>query len=234
MNYTIEEFKPLNTELTIDNVSYFYSPLTLHHEVIFINLYGSIPKMLKKLSDEPTEIFKISWQLIDQSRFNYNYAEFLKVLTECNEEKIELGKKLNTLLNQSIAQSQPLIKNIKRYKESQEIAASKSESKPCYAVYYDRLAKRYSYTIDQFYSLTLRQVHILLKTSEEESYKELEIEAALRDKKLKDRPKYEDIPIEQEQQQEAQAIDAMKRLKAAHKLGVDLNEYDEMVRQGKV
>ena len=107
----------------------------------------------------------------------------------------------------------PLIKNSQRLKELNDIKNLDDESKPCYARYYDTLAKRYGYTIEQFYGLTLRQVHILLNTSNDQSYDELEVQAALMGRKLKPKMKMLDVSVEEEMDQEQDAMDALKRLR---------------------
>ena len=52
---------------------------------------------------------------------------------------------------------------------------------------YDSLAKRYHYTIDDFYKLTMRQIQYLTKIADDGSYEEFSFNAALHRMKLKPR-----------------------------------------------
>lgn len=227
MSFTVEEFSPSNPRLIIDGKEYFYSLITLQKEVFFIKKYGSTQKMLEALNKSSLEIFAITWELVDKSQWNFKYGEFVSFLSNCKEDKKRLGAKLSDCFYDAVNLSNPIIKNIKRHQEAQKIAGIKTNSSPCYGVYFDRISKRYGKSLEEFMNLTLRQLHILLKVSEDEAYKELEIQAQLRDKKLKERPTFNEATIEEEKAHEEQGESAISRLQAAYKLGISLEEYDK-------
>jgi len=214
--FTVEDFNPRKPVLIIDNLEIELSLITLEKDVIFKDKYGSINKIFEKIKENPFIIFDVVWILvIDKSIFNHNFENFKNTLQDKKTEQSLTTKAslMSECLNDCFVKSMPLIKNKKRYKEIQEIKGGTEDSKPCYARYFDTVAKRYGYKIDEFYNLTLRHLHILLKTIGDKQHEELEVKAALADKKLTPRIKYEDISEEQEEDQEKQAQEALKSLK---------------------
>lgn len=224
MSYEIEELNPIKSVLIIDSLEMGISPITLHHEVIFKNKYGSIAKMFEELNEEPTKIMSIMWDLLeDKNIFKNNYKIFHNSCMAAKEPTLDWSKKMKQCLDATTSNSFPLIKSVKRQKELAQIKNTENK-KPCFAVYYDSISSRYNYTITEFYKLTLRQIHIMLKTINDKKYEELEIQAALNGVKLKPKMVYDDISEEQDEEQEEAANEAFKRLK---------DEYDSRVNNGK-
>ena len=226
MSYTVEELKPLNPVLIIDKREIIISLITLHHEVIFKDVYGSLPKAYEKIKEDPTEILNIIWILaLNKTQFGFSLEVFKKFVLTSNDLISVWSKDMQRCLNESVSKSMPLIKNQKRYKELQEIKGATTDSEPCYATYFDTIAKRYGgYDLEKFYGLTLRQLHMMLNTIGDKQYEELEVQAALQGRKLKPRMKFEDISEEQEKDQEQQALDALKKLQ---------DEYKERINNGR-
>ena len=215
MSYTVEELKPANTVLLIDGKELELSLVTLQKEVIFAEKYGSFQNVFIKLKEKPEKILEIIYELVlDKTKFK-NSLEVFKhfIFSITSKEKIEdKSRKMYLALEEASEKSAPKIVNLKRYKEIQKIKGEQADSKPCYASYYDSIAKRYGYSLDQFYDLTLRQLHILLKVIGEKTYDELEIQAALQGRKLKPRMNFEDVTPEQDAENENQAMEALKEL----------------------
>lgn len=213
MSYTVEDLNPRNPILVLGKKSVELSLITLQKEVIFIEEYGSSIKIFDTLKKAPEKIVNVIWELvIDKGHFKKDLEVFTKFVISSETSIIERSKSMSIALHACISGSMPLIKNQKRYKDIQEISKTQTENTPCYTSYYDTIAKRYGYTIEQFYQLTLRQLHMLLKVSGDKSYDELEIQAALAGRKLKPRINFRDVSEEEEKEQEEQAVEALKRL----------------------
>lgn len=218
MSFTVEELNPKKPVLKLGNKNIVLSLITLHKEVFFKEQYGSLAKAYEVMREDGIEILNIIWELVeDKNEHENNFEVFKKIVLTSSDGAVEHGKNMLKCLNEAVAKSQPLIKNQKRYKELQDIKGAMTDKTPCYGVYYDGLAKRYGYTLDQFYGLTLGQIHIMLNVIGDESYKELEVQAALQGRELKPRMEIQDISIEEEQAQEADAMDALKRLQEEYK-----------------
>lgn len=213
MSYGINELKPKNPILIIDKREIELSLITLEKEVTFIEVYGSLPNIFKVINEIPEEILDITWELIiDKTQFKSRREVFKKYALTSKDSIVDWSRKMMLCIYQSVNKSQPLIKNQKRYKELQEIKGTQTDKTPCYGVYYDTIAKRYPYTLDEFYNLTLRQLHMFLSTIGDESYKELEVRAALANRELKPRMEFNDVTEEEEQQQTDDALEVLKRL----------------------
>ena len=210
MSFTVAELYPSNPILMICKKSYKISLLTLHKEVFIKENYGSINEMYEVIEKDVEQLFVLLFELIID--FKGDYDDFKKFIFS-EKDFAKTGKDIQRVLAQAINLSMPLIKNHKRQKEISEIMSFKDNVQPCFAVHYDRLAKRYSYTLDQFYSLTLRQLHALLKVSDDEGYKELEILAQLNGMKMQERMQYNDISPEEEKEQDEAAQSMFERLK---------------------
>lgn len=209
MAFTLLELNPINPVLTVDGREFELSKLTLKHENLFADAFGSLQELYAKASKEYELIIKALWLLlIDKSQFNNTYSLFLKHILTAKE-----FPNLSDPLDDAVTRSRPVVKNQKRLKEINAIKQNESGEKPCYATYFDSIAKRYGYTLDEFMALTLGQLHMMLNKIGDESYKELEVQAALMGKKLKPRIKYNDISEEEEKEQDAQAMDALRRLR---------------------
>lgn len=220
MSYTVEEFNPQKPVLVVDDQQFDISFITLQKEVTFKAQYGSLNKMFENLKENPQIVISVMWELlIDKLYFNYSYKKFEKFILTTEESLLDVSKKMTACLNDSVAKSMPVIKNKKRYKELQDIKKAQSEGNadPCYVVYYDSVSKRYGYTIEQFYELTLGQLHKILQVIGDKVYEELEVQAALQGKKLKPRVKFDDVSEEQEEQNDAHALEALKELQRKYK-----------------
>ena len=220
MSFTVEELNPRKPVLIIDNKEIVLSLITLHHEVIFKEQYGSLAKLFENLKGKPELIFDIVWELVlDKVSFNNSLKEFKATVFSAKESLLDVSKKMTSCLHDSVHKSMPLIKNKKRYEDLQQIKKATSDdgdAEPCYARYFDNVAKRYGYTLDQFYELTLRKLHMILNTIGDESYKELEVQAALNGVKLKPRMTFKDITPEEEQEQEDDALATLQKLKDSY------------------
>lgn len=187
MPFTVEELRPANPILVIDR-DIPISLITLHIDSKFSASFGKLENVYSEIRRDPMRIFEAIWILIlDKSEWK-NSTAFKHYCLSQNQTS-EVTARMMGALQESIALSMPIIKNRERYNELMKINNSQESRKPCYGVYYDTLAKRYGYTIDQFYELTLRQLHILLHIVGDQSYEEIEIQAALQGKKLKPRMK---------------------------------------------
>jgi len=83
---------------------------------------------------------------------------------------------------------------------------------------FDLFASRYGYSIEQFYSLTLRQIYSIKKVIEKSNRIELRQKAALHGKELKgDAPEVIEYDAEQENDNEAEAKKMLARMRAKHK-----------------
>lgn len=223
MGYKSEELRPSKPIILVDNRQIYLSLLTLEKEVFIIDTYGSMAKLISEIEKEPLKILEVIWLfLIDKKEYKYSPENFKNYLYAAREPLPNLARKCMSAFDEIRIKSAPLIKNIQRYKDINAINSTTADSSPCYVTYYDSLAKRYGYTLDTFFNLTLRQVHMLLKTANDESYKELEVKANLAGRKLKPRIVYEDITEEQDKENEAHAMDAVARLR---------KEYEE--KQGR-
>lgn len=218
MSYTVEELNPKNPVLIIGNKEINLSLITLHVDVMIKEKYGSLQKMFEAVNEKPDEIINITWILVlSKSRFDFTFEVFKKYCLTSNEPVAMWVKSMRVCLQEAVSKSMPLIKNKERYNTIQKIKGSTTDSVPCIMSYYDSIAKRYSYTLDKFYDLTMRQIHIILVSLEDKLYEELEIQAALQGRKLKPRINYKDISEEEEKENEDQAIDALKRLQEEYK-----------------
>ena len=227
MPYTVEDLSPANTVLIIDSEEFILSLITLQIEVEFTEKYGSLNKALETLHEQPMEILKIIWILIlHKNKFNNSYKEFYNYCFKSNESTAKWSAKMAKCLKICIKKSSPNIKNQQRHKDINDLRATQTEEKPCYAIYFDALSKRYGLTLQNFYQLTLSQLHILLKTSGDKAYDDLEILAKLHGKDLQPRMVYAEISEEEEEDNKNEAMSALDRVNRAHELGISLKELD--------
>lgn len=214
MNYNFDEFNPSPPILALPLGEVALSNITLKHLTRIEETYGGLAKIFEEINKNAKTLIKVLWDLVlDKAFFKYSYKEFENHFL--SHDIVKTSEEGYRVLNKAVATSMPLIKNPKRYKELQKIKKAQSENQStisCYGEIYDRIATRYGYTVEEFYNLTLRQVHILLEKLEDGRYKDLEVQASLMGKKLKPRVTYSDFSEEQEADQEADAQEAFKRL----------------------
>ncbi|NJM55067.1 MAG: hypothetical protein HC841_03345 [Verrucomicrobiae bacterium] len=209
MEVQIQELRPAPLSVTIGDKSYRLRPFNLDDEVWAINRFGSTNKM-GELAAMPSEenpfvIFEALWHLLADRPEWPNYEAFIKDLTSHGKGfLIKASQAGFNALKLSLANSAPLVKNPERMKVLHRQAQAQGASPVCYARYYDTIARRYGFTLDQFYNLTLRQLHLLLRASQDGDYQALEVQAALAGRKLQPRMEYyDDVTPEQEKDQEA-------------------------------
>ena len=214
MEFQIHELHPAKQVLKIDSREIRLNYMTLDIDLQFKARYGGINELYETIQKEPTEVLHTIWILvIDKMRFNYDFEKFQKYVLTSQSSIVDTAKQMRELLNTCIRESMPIIRNKKRYEELNAIKHNQEDSKPCYARYYDTVASRYGYTLDQFYSLTLGQLHALLNVCGDKQYEELEVQAALAGKKLKPRMTFNDVSEEEETQQDDDAMAAFEELK---------------------
>lgn len=217
MSFKLEEFNPAKPVLVLDSKGFELSLITLQKEVQIKEKHGSLNDVFGNLKET---LFQVIWILLeDKKHFNNSFKNFENfILSNTNNDSlVETAKKTSEVFNEVVYKSMPLIKNAKRHKEISQIKNQNKESQICYVSYFDTVSKRYSYTIEEFYNLTLRQLHMLLEQIGDATYEELEIQAALQGKKLKPRVKFDDVSEEQEKENEQEAMDALKRLQEKYK-----------------
>lgn len=213
MSYSIEEFNPPKSLVSLKKIEFEIDLITLKKHSIINSRFNGIDKLHETLKAEPQKLYFIIWELVsDKRRFDYSFLKFNQAIHNADLGTVEIAKEFYRALHETILNSSPLIKNFERYEDIKKINNNGIDKKPCYATYYDILAKRYSLTLDQFFDLTLRNVHIMLKVSGDSAYKELEVQAALHGRKLKPKMDTEDIPIAQDKEQEKQALEAHAEL----------------------
>lgn len=205
--------------------NYELLPFTLNAEVWAVNRFGSITQMTEAIKN-PTEagnetaLFEVLLYLMaDKSVFKKPEDVIKDGLAISKQALINNAGHAYKSIKRVLDLSSPLIKNPERLKDQLAMQETQGAPSPCYGVYYDRIAKRYGYSIDQFYELTLRQLHILLSVINEESYHELEVQASLQGRELKPRMEVLDITPEQEKEQEQAAQDAYAELQRRYEEG---------------
>jgi hypothetical protein len=218
--FSIEELKPSNVSFMLNGIDIELKPFDLSMEVWVIENYSDEEKsngkdnLFKLLNEKGFDVslFKLLHRLVDREKFP-TFVGFLSTFKESKLDSSSSHQMIKTKLITNLLNSQPLIKNPKREKELAEIAKNQTGANPCYGIYYDKIAKRYSaYTIIEFYKLTLRQLHGLLKTMPGEEHKELEIQAALLGKKIPPRKQALDLTIKEEEEADQHAREVHTRL----------------------
>lgn len=220
MAFLINELLPPTTKLVLNGLDDIaLKPLSLKLEVEISEQYGGVNEMFRAIAKDPQIIFDVLWLFVaDQKRF-YTRINFKKSLLGTGTGTDTVAMKVLEAIQINVTRSMPLIKNQRRWKELQEIRKQTEgdDNEPCYAVYFDQIAARYGYTIEQFSELTLRQLHMILKTMDGEKYKELEVQAALQGKKMKPRMLVDtEITEEQENEQDQQAVDFLAQARAEY------------------
>lgn len=228
MSLSVTELNPKAPDLIIDGKRIKLSLLTLEKEVVYAEQYGSLMEVFNVINQKPESLIEIVWELVkDKGRFEYSPEIFKNYILTSTQSMEITGASLSECFNDAITKSRPLVKNPDRAKVIRDISSAmvdESKVKPCYAKYFDTLAKRYGYNLEAFYELTLGQLHSLLKVIGESSYEELEVQAALQGRKLKPRMDFTEVSVEDEADQDAEAAEALARLRKAH---------EERIKDGK-
>lgn len=212
MSFEVNELRPI----PVFYKSYELKPFTLNCEVWAIHNYGSIKKMweqIQKPNEKSIALYDVLSYLTGKTKKELIYHGVADNKLNIEKTVIENSRLAYTAIKSALDNSSPLIKNPERAKAKQQMLEAQGAAKPpCYGVYYDRLAKRYGYDLDQFYNLTLRQLLILLNVINEESYDELALQAKLHGREIKERMEVDDITPEQEAEQDNAAQAAYEAL----------------------
>ena len=136
---------------------------------------------------------------------------FFKV--PCLKEELDkIAEHSYKVFDEVVASSMPVVINKEREEAISKMNNGGEVKPPCYARYFDALSKRYSLSLENFYDLTLRNISSMLKTIADESYSELEVQAALAGRKLKPKIVYNDYTPEEEKENDDAALDALASL----------------------
>lgn len=216
MTYSLEEFYPPKPFFIIDGRKFLLNIVRMRDEVTIRETYGSLENIFEVIREDPTSILDIVWILLSSKKGFDSKDDFKSFCLGSTDLLQEWSKFMMEALNKSVYLSMPLIKNHKRMKDLQNIKGGES-SRPCYVTYYDSVASRYGYTIERFYDLTLRQLHLILKIMNDKKYEELEVSASLHGRKLNPRVIVNDITEDEEKEQDDQASAALNDLKERYK-----------------
>lgn len=209
MSFSISEFCPTKPKAVLNEMELDFNVLTLASDTLIREDFGELNYVLETFKVNPFRIYDIAWILLDRKDlFNYSPKKFRDFGLK---QAVDNSKILYFTINECITKSIPIIKNRKRYEELLKLQAEKNDKPICYGVYYDKIAKRYGYTIEQFMALTLRQLHILLSVSNEQTYEEIEVQAALQGRKLKARMDYKDIEEKEDKRLDDDAKEMLAR-----------------------
>lgn len=220
MKYNFDELNPSNVFFNMSDTEVELSCISLKNLTFIEEEFNGLENIFEVIKEKPETLIKILWRLVvRKEQFDYDYSKFKNKFLSF--KIAETSKQAYASWTSLVARSMPLIKNKKRYQEIQKIKKAQQEdanqSTTCYGDIYDSLASRYAYSLEDFYNLTLRQIHILLEKLEDGKYKELEIQASLLGKKLKPRVTYSDFSEEQEVEQQEQANEALAELQRKYK-----------------
>ncbi len=217
MQYSISDLRPANPILSIGDRDFSISLITLNIEAIIKETICPLNEIQEYINKNPLIIFDIIWILIINKDFK-NKEEF-KIFIYKQAKTAEVSAKIKQALDDTFFKSMPKFKNKAKYDELLKISQSQTDTRPCYGAYYDRLAKRYSYTIDDFFNLTLGQLYILLTVSSDQTYEEIEVQAALQGRKLKPRLKFDDLDEKEDIKLDEDAKELLARLQREYKNG---------------
>lgn len=216
MEYKIQDLRPNNVFIELYDLELEIGLLTLHKTNLILETIGDINNINEILKNNPLLLFDVIWiLLVNKSDFK-NKKEFKNAIFSIAKTS-EVSARLKDSLFEVMRRSTPKMKNTKKYDELLKLNELQGNAKVCYGVYYDRLAKRYGYTLDQFYELTVAQLNILLMVSSDESYHDIEIQAALQGKKLKAKMQYDDVDEKTDAELDKEADEMLKRLQAEYK-----------------
>lgn len=225
MKYNVDDLNPSNPILIINEKEYSLNLLTLQIDILFKTKIDRLENIFIEINKRPILLFELIWLLLkDKSNFDYSPKKFKDAIFS-ELSTVEMTKSMMKNLSEVINKSMPIGMNTKNSDELRKInnLQNDDDGKPCYGVYYDTVAKRYGYTIEQFYNLTLRQLHILLIVIGDKSYDELEVQASLQGKKLRPRMKPLENTVESDTKLDDDAKELHERL---------MKEYKE--KQGKL
>lgn len=213
MEFEIQQFIPSRPTIFVDGMELEISLITLRIEAWAIENYGGMPSLYKMIQDDPSLLVPTIWHLlINKEVFSYSIDKFTSTMYSLMADHEKISAQLVAAFYQSIERSKIQIKNPKRFQEAMEIKNAGKKTKVCYATYFDSISKRVNISWNEFQELTLGQLHALLFTAQNEAYKDLEVQAALNGKKLKERVEYDHYTEEEEAQNDQDAKDLLLRM----------------------
>lgn len=196
------------------------SLLTLKKQTELIEKYGGLAKAFEGVRDI-NSLCELLWCLIDKNIYRKDYKLF------CSEIKVQFMKDSKPIIDaifECQEKSMPKNTNSKIKKELARINNTKEENPVCYGEIYDVFAKRYGYTLENFYGLTTGQIHGLLKVIDKKTYDELSVKAKLHGVKMKARINYnDDFSDEESDKHDKEALDFLKEAR---------EEYQEKMKNG--
>ena len=212
MNYTPEQLKPCNPIVSIGDYDVELSVVTLNHTVKYKENFGDVTELYNVIKDDAEKLVDIVWVLVvNKHLFNNDFKTFDKKF-RTSKKLADVANKVYLAFDDCVTKSMPLVLNSKREKEINELRNAGKNIIPCYAKYFDQLAKRYGLSINDFYELNLRQITAMIKTINSESYGELEVQAALAGRKLKPKIEFKQVSEDEEKEQDAHAVSALAEL----------------------
>lgn len=222
MSIKLTELYPIPITFSLHAEEYELLPFTLKKELWVLKSFDSLEKfneaLVKPNSERPFLLFEFIYELLKDSPFKTIDSFLKKVLSKGRQGVIEATKQASISANNSLLNAMPLVKSVTRTNELKEIQKAKGESVGAnYALYYDKIARRYGYTLDDFLNLTTRQLFFLLKAIDDGDYAELEVKAALAGRKLKPRLNELDISEDQDKENMKAAEEMLKRMEQRHK-----------------
>lgn len=221
MAIKLNELYPSPIYFEIFDKEYELKPFTLKVELWVLDNFETLEEFNKALltpqEDRPFLIYEFLFQLLKDSPFKTVDELCKKILDKGKAKLIEITKHASKVINKTLIDSMPLIKSETRSRELKELREAKNENiEADYGIYYDKLARRYSYSIEQFYSLTTRQLFIMLQAIDDGDYSELEVKAALAGRELKPRMVSLDISEEQDKENMQAAETMLEEMKKRH------------------
>jgi len=208
----LQDFRPSRVEVLRKNGEIIeFSPFDLDKEVYVIEKFGSLSKFIEKLNSDKTTLLRIIYKFVDNEKLkNFFSAE------DFDRDDII---KLNEAFTKTILNSMPAVNN-SNYKDFLKIHNLTGDVKADYIKYYDKFARRYGYSLDDFFKLTRRQLVALMEGIQDGDHEDLEVKASLSGKKLKPRTKMLEVSDEQNKENEDQAMKALLDMKNKYKAKV--------------
>jgi len=213
MIITLSELNPFIENIEINGVLLETTAFNLRAETWAEKHFESLEKFIGKIkAGDPTAIYLGFYTVLKNKTFGYKH--FLKEILF--KDKKMIGENTGAIANhlaEIITYAQPLIKNPEAMLELREVLGKNEDAEEeNYALLFDKIARRYGYSIETYYELTSRQIHAIFKAADIEDYKILEQKAALHGRKLKERIKFHDFTPEESKAHEEQAFAAIDRI----------------------
>ena len=222
MAIKIDELYPLPVPFNIHNKEYQAGLFTLKVELWILEQFENLEEfnhaLIKPPEDRPFILFEFIYELLINNPHD-SIEDFLKhVLSKGQHGLVAAVKATTNASDEIIIRSMPLVRSIKKLEQLKEIRAASGagDSEPCYAAYYDKVARSYGYTLQDFYNLTTRQLFLILTAIEDGDYIELEQKAAIAGRQLKPRLTIVDISEEQEAENDQARNELLERMKKIH------------------